>query len=73
MQREMTQCAGPPAGRGLRWARGSWAWSYFRDYFPVRLVKTAELPPDSNYLLCSYPHGIIGQGVLARHVPVIFF
>lgn len=52
-------------GRGLGWVRGCVLWNLFRDYFPVTLVKTAELPPDSNYLLCSYPHGIIGTGVLS--------
>ncbi|XP_034240890.1 2-acylglycerol O-acyltransferase 1-like [Thrips palmi] len=51
-------------GRGWSFVRGCVLWNYFRDYFPVRLVKTAELPPDKNYLLCSYPHGIIGTGVV---------
>jgi hypothetical protein len=40
--------------------RGSRAWLAFRrvrfwnhlaDYFPMRLVKTAELPPDRNYVI----------------------
>ncbi|KAK3927680.1 2-acylglycerol O-acyltransferase 1 [Frankliniella fusca] len=51
-------------GRGLDLMRGCRLWHFFRDYFPITLVKTAELPPDTNYLLCSYPHGIIGTGVL---------
>ncbi|XP_034253646.1 2-acylglycerol O-acyltransferase 1-like [Thrips palmi] len=51
-------------GRGWSFVRGCVLWNYFRDYFPVRLVKTAELPPDKNYLLCAYPHGVIGLGVV---------
>lgn len=42
-----------------RWAM----WRSFRDYFPIKLVKTAELDARSNYLLCAYPHGIISTGV----------
>lgn len=41
-------------------------FKYFRDYFPVRLIKTAELPPDNNYFLIMYPHGILPFGVLAN-------
>lgn len=26
-------------------------WKHFADYFPLKLIKTAELPPDSNYIL----------------------
>jgi len=32
----------------------------YRDYFPVELVKTAELPANKNYILASFPHGILG-------------
>ncbi|KAH8306795.1 hypothetical protein KR059_003276 [Drosophila kikkawai] len=44
-------------------------WSFFRsnpkyrDYFPVELVKTAELPANKNYILASFPHGILGTGI----------
>ncbi|EDW89230.1 diacylglycerol O-acyltransferase 2 [Drosophila yakuba] len=34
----------------------------YRDYFPVELVKTAELPPNKNYIIASFPHGILGTG-----------
>lgn len=30
---------------------------YVRDYFPIKLIKTADLPKGSNYLLASFPHG----------------
>ncbi|XP_069671305.1 2-acylglycerol O-acyltransferase 1-like isoform X2 [Periplaneta americana] len=40
-----------------------WAiWRYLRDYFPVRLVKTAELDPNLNYIFCTFPHGVLGIG-----------
>ncbi|KAH8372642.1 hypothetical protein KR009_001914 [Drosophila setifemur] len=35
----------------------------YRDYFPVELVKTAELPPNRNYILASFPHGLLGTGI----------
>ena len=38
-------------------------WKHFANFFPIKLVKTAELDPDKgNYLLGSHPHGIIGMG-----------
>lgn len=30
-----------------------------RNYFPVKFVKTAELPPDRNYIVGYHPHGIL--------------
>ncbi|XP_030369054.1 2-acylglycerol O-acyltransferase 2-like [Scaptodrosophila lebanonensis] len=35
----------------------------YRDYFPVELVKTADLPPNRNYILASFPHGVLGTGI----------
>jgi len=37
-------------------------WKWFRDYFPVTLVKTAELPPEKNYIIGYHPHGILSIG-----------
>lgn len=34
--------------------------SRLAGYFPMRLVKTAELPPDRNYVAGVHPHGIVG-------------
>ncbi|XP_065213887.1 2-acylglycerol O-acyltransferase 2-like [Planococcus citri] len=45
-------------GRKLKWLRNSRIWNYYRDYFPVRLVKTADLAADKNYVFCVYPHGV---------------
>eukprot|EP00887_Chlorella_sp_A99_P006338 scaffold3.g6338.t1 len=33
-------------------------WSGLKDYFPARLIKTAELPPGGRYLLAAHPHGV---------------
>ncbi|KAB0340055.1 hypothetical protein FD754_023443 [Muntiacus muntjak] len=32
-------------------------WKYLKDYYPISLVKTAELDPSRNYLAGFYPHG----------------
>lgn len=46
-------------GQGSQWVRNwSW-WQYYANYFPVSLVKTAELPADRNYLFATFPHGIL--------------
>ena len=45
------------------WFRNATLWKYCANYFPVKLVKTAELDPNKgNYLLGSHPHGMIGLG-----------
>lgn len=44
------------------WARNWKWWSYFRDYFPLKLVKTANLDPEKNYLFCIFPHGVLSTG-----------
>ncbi|XP_065205184.1 2-acylglycerol O-acyltransferase 2-A-like [Planococcus citri] len=49
-------------GRRLKWLRKSRFWHTRRDYFPIKLVKTAELPPDTTYLFASFPHGIWAIG-----------
>ncbi|KAM4536718.1 2-acylglycerol O-acyltransferase 1 [Odontesthes bonariensis] len=49
-------------GRRSQWVR-SWAvWEYFRDYFPLTLVKTAELDPKKNYIFGFHPHGVLVAG-----------
>ena len=50
----------------IEWCRKSPLWKYYANYFPVKLVKTAELDPNKgNYLLGSHPHGIISVGAVA--------
>ncbi|XP_055278658.1 2-acylglycerol O-acyltransferase 2-like [Moschus berezovskii] len=33
-------------------------WRYMKDYFPISLVKTADMDPSRNYLAGFHPHGI---------------
>ncbi|XP_055917479.1 diacylglycerol O-acyltransferase 2-like isoform X2 [Eupeodes corollae] len=49
-------------GPGVRWMRDSFFGRQIREYFPVELVKTAELHPNKNYLLACFPHGVISFG-----------
>ncbi|XP_069920961.1 2-acylglycerol O-acyltransferase 2 [Oryctolagus cuniculus] len=37
-------------------------WKYMKDYFPVSLVKTAELDPSRNYIAGFHPHGVLAAG-----------
>ncbi|XP_063807310.1 2-acylglycerol O-acyltransferase 2 isoform X2 [Pseudophryne corroboree] len=37
-------------------------WRYLRDYFPIKLVKTADLDPRENYILGFHPHGVLIAG-----------
>nr|XP_020477710.1 diacylglycerol O-acyltransferase 2 [Monopterus albus] len=53
-------------GRRSSWVR-SWAiWTYFRDYFPIRLIKTHDLPPNRNYIFGFHPHGIFCFGAFCN-------
>ncbi|XP_048380318.1 diacylglycerol O-acyltransferase 2-like [Stegostoma tigrinum] len=53
-------------GRRSQWVR-SWAmWRYMRDYFPVSMVKMAELDPKRNYVFGSHPHGIMCVGAFCN-------
>jgi 2-acylglycerol O-acyltransferase 2 len=49
--------SGVQAGRA--WVRRAVWWRYMRDYFPVRLVKTAELSAERHYIFGYHPHGIL--------------
>ncbi|XP_055347255.1 acyl-CoA wax alcohol acyltransferase 1-like [Paramacrobiotus metropolitanus] len=44
-------------GRRSAAFRSSIFWHWVRDYFPIRLVKTAELDPRRKYLFAGHPHG----------------
>mmetsp|Transcript_40495 Transcript_40495/g.65680 ORF Transcript_40495/g.65680 Transcript_40495/m.65680 type:complete len:358 (-) Transcript_40495:454-1527(-) len=37
-------------------------WKTFREYFPCTLKRSAELPPEEQYLLCVHPHGLFFVG-----------
>lgn len=38
----------------------------YRDYFPVKLIKTSDLPSNKNYFLITYPHGVLPYSVVAN-------
>ncbi|XP_017553125.1 2-acylglycerol O-acyltransferase 3b [Pygocentrus nattereri] len=52
-------------GRRSAFVRNWKVWKHFKDYFPVKLVKTAELSPSKNYILGCHPHGIMSMGAFS--------
>merc|ERR1711890_198926 len=54
----------PPGLDSVRCRRWS-LWRHFADFFPITIVKTAELDPSCNYLMCSHPHGVLCTGAVA--------
>ncbi|KAG6002361.1 hypothetical protein E4U21_003154 [Claviceps maximensis] len=44
------------------WLRSLPLWTLFAGYFPARLHKTSDLPPNRKYILGYHPHGIISHG-----------
>ena len=48
---------GGRSGWWVRWIRGWPLWKHYRNFFPIKLVKTCDLNPSQNYLLGSHPHG----------------
>ncbi|KAK5917827.1 hypothetical protein CgunFtcFv8_002639 [Champsocephalus gunnari] len=51
-------------GRKTTFVRNWRVWDHLRDFFPIKLVKTAELNPNKNYIVGIHPHGIMGFGAL---------
>ena len=49
-------------GRRSEFMRHLKIWTYFRDYFPIQLVKTKDLDPEKNYIFGYHPHGILCAG-----------
>ncbi|XP_037377696.1 2-acylglycerol O-acyltransferase 2 [Talpa occidentalis] len=49
-------------GRSRDFGRRNIIWNYMRDYFPISLIKTAELDPSRNYLAAFHPHGVLATG-----------
>ncbi|KAM3837605.1 2-acylglycerol O-acyltransferase 2-A-like [Vipera latastei] len=50
-------------GRRSHWMRNWVIWRYMKDYFPITLVKTADLDPSKNYIFGLHPHGILVIGI----------
>ncbi|XP_047663293.1 2-acylglycerol O-acyltransferase 1-like isoform X1 [Tachysurus fulvidraco] len=53
-------------GRRSQWVRNWTVWKYFRDYFPISLVKTVDLDPNTNYLFAFHPHGVLVAGAFGN-------
>ncbi|XP_075941115.1 2-acylglycerol O-acyltransferase 2-B isoform X4 [Anarhichas minor] len=45
-------------GRRSQWVRSWGIWEFFRDYFPLTLIKTVDLDPKKNYIFGFHPHGV---------------
>uniref|UniRef100_A0A1B0AFJ5 Acyltransferase n=1 Tax=Glossina pallidipes TaxID=7398 RepID=A0A1B0AFJ5_GLOPL len=55
-------------GNGWLPLRNNFLTKHMRDYFPIELVKTAELKPNRNYILACFPHGVIGPKIATLDV-----
>ena len=53
-------------GRRSNFVRCLGIWKYFRDYFPITLVKTSELDPGKNYIFGYHPHGVLCAGAFCN-------
>jgi 2-acylglycerol O-acyltransferase 2 len=53
-------------GRLKKWIRNLKIWKYYADYFPIHLIKTCDLDPKRNYLMCVSPHGILCFGIFGN-------
>nr|XP_006627832.1 PREDICTED: 2-acylglycerol O-acyltransferase 2 isoform X1 [Lepisosteus oculatus] len=53
-------------GRRLPFMNNLPLWKYLRDYFPVKLVKTADLDPRLNYVFGFHPHGVLVAGAFVN-------
>ena len=51
-------------GRDLlrNFARRLAIFKYIKDYYPMTLVKTSELDPQTNYIFGYHPHGLFTEG-----------
>ncbi|KAG0034040.1 diacylglycerol O-acyltransferase 1 [Podila clonocystis] len=49
-------------GRRVQWLRNWRTWTNFAGYFPMQLIKEADLDPTKNYIFGYHPHGIISMG-----------
>ena len=51
-------------GRPSRIAQDLTTNKWFVDYFPIKLIKTADFDPEKNYLIGYHPHGVISIACL---------
>ncbi|XP_043772052.1 2-acylglycerol O-acyltransferase 2-like [Cervus elaphus] len=55
-------------GRQSAFLRRRTIWKYMKDYFPISLVKTAELDPSRNHLTGFHPHGVLATGAFTNYL-----
>ncbi|XP_032111736.1 acyl-CoA wax alcohol acyltransferase 2 [Sapajus apella] len=48
-------------GRRYACVRNWHLWKHYCDYFPLKLLKTHDISPNSNYILVCHPHGILAH------------
>ncbi|XP_072466906.1 2-acylglycerol O-acyltransferase 2-like [Notamacropus eugenii] len=53
-------------GRQIQILKRWRVWKYLADYFPVSLIKTAELDPNQNYIAGFHPHGVLSVGAFTN-------
>ncbi|XP_004716746.1 acyl-CoA wax alcohol acyltransferase 1 [Echinops telfairi] len=53
-------------GRRSTWVRNWRVWTHLRDYFPITILKTKDLPPEHNYVMGVHPHGILTFGAFCN-------
>ncbi|XP_078401143.1 2-acylglycerol O-acyltransferase 2-A-like [Cetorhinus maximus] len=53
-------------GRRSHFVQNLRLWGHFRDYFPIHLVKTADLDPKKNYIFGFHPHGVLVAGAFGN-------
>jgi len=52
-----------------KWFRRWPLWKWSSEYFPVKLVKTADLPPDKGpYMIAAFPHGILPFSIMCNFI-----
>jgi 2-acylglycerol O-acyltransferase 2 len=61
---DMTRCH--RGGRGFQFARKWTIWKYFCNYFPLKLIKTADLDGNKNYLFGVHPHGVMAYSAFGN-------
>jgi len=59
-----TPTNGGRSGHLVSWMRSWTIWKYNAAYYPVSVVKTAELDPKKNHLIACHPHGILCFGAV---------
>jgi 2-acylglycerol O-acyltransferase 2 len=53
-------------GRAWMRVRSCKLFEWFRDFFPVTLIKTVDLDPNKKYIFGYHPHGIISIGAITN-------